>query len=253
MKNVTKWIVAAMLVLVFAAGLSSCSKSSSKSTSSTSGSAAKKASGSSASRSQIDSFLDGYESFVVKVENAAKKDDLASLMEMSVGALEFAEKAENLEGTDDWTAADAQRYMELTTRYATAASQISGSMSSGDFGIGSTSESSSKKSAGNSSSRSQIDNFLDGYEKVVVKAEKAAKNNDMTSLMNLSAEAADFAEKAEDLEDMDDWSAADAKRYLELTNRYNAAISKISDSMDSGDFDMESFSADDIDLSSFSF
>ena len=87
-----------------------------------------------------------------------------------------------------------------------------------------------------SKSRKQIDKFLDDYEKVVVKAEKAAKKNDMSSLMSLSLEASEFAEKADDFEDADAWNTSDSKRYLELTNRYNDAITKISNSIDSGNF-----------------
>lgn len=87
-----------------------------------------------------------------------------------------------------------------------------------------------------SKSRKQIDKFLDDYEKVVVKAEKAAKKNDMSSLMSLSLEASEFAEKADDFEDADAWNTGDSKRYLELTNRYNDAITKISNSIDSGNF-----------------
>ena len=104
------------------------------------------------------------------------------------------------------------------------------------------------KSKKKGSSRKQIDNFLDEYEKFVVKAEKAAQKNDMTSLMNMSAGAAEFAEKADNFEDADDWTASDAQRYMNLSNRYAAAVSKISGSIDSGSFDMGDF-----DLGSFSF
>ena len=54
--------------------------------------------------------------------------------------------------------------------------------------------------------------------------------------MSLSLEASEFAEKADDFEDADAWNTADSKRYLELTNRYNDAITKISNSIDSGNF-----------------
>ena len=76
--------------------------------------------------------------------------------------------------------------------------------------------------------------FLAEYEKLVAKAEKAAKKNDMKSLMDLSVAAADFAEKVEDLSLEDNWTTADAEKYLDLTNRYTAAVSKMSDS----DFDI---------------
>ena len=106
----------------------------------------------------------------------------------------------------------------------------------------------SSKSTKKGSSRKQIESFLDEYEKFVVKAEKAAQKNDITSLMKMSAGALEFAEKADNFEDADDWTASDAERYMNLSNRYAAAVSKISGSIDSGSFDMGDF-----DLGSFSF
>ncbi len=80
-------------------------------------------------------------------------------------------------------------------------------------------------------SRRQIDFFMKEYEKFVVKAEKAAEKGDMAALMSLNAEAAKFAEKTSGLTDTSDWNMNDAQKYQALTNRYNDALTKFSNSL----------------------
>lgn len=77
-------------------------------------------------------------------------------------------------------------------------------------------------------SRSDIDKFLKSYEAFVVEAEKAAQKNDLMSLMNLSAKAAEFAEEVDKLDTSSEWTAADLKKYNDLTVRYTNALSKMS-------------------------
>lgn len=85
------------------------------------------------------------------------------------------------------------------------------------------------------SSREQIDAFLKDYEKFVEKAEDAAAEGKLSSIMSLQAEAVKLAEKSEELEDMSDWNGDDSEKYLRLTNRYTEAMLRLSNSIDSMD------------------
>lgn len=85
------------------------------------------------------------------------------------------------------------------------------------------------------SSREQIDAFLKDYEKFVEKAEEAAAEGKLSSIMSLQAEAVKLAEKSEELEDMSDWNGDDSEKYLRLTNRYTEAMLRLSNSIDSMD------------------
>ena len=89
-----------------------------------------------------------------------------------------------------------------------------------------------------SKSRKEIDKFLKSYEKTVVAAEKAAKSNNMSSLLKLQGEAIKLAEE---LEDSSDWTMKDSEKYLELTNRYTEAMMSLSNSTPSLDFGSFSF------------
>ena len=84
-------------------------------------------------------------------------------------------------------------------------------------------------------SREQIDAFLKDYEKFVEKAEDAAAEGKLSSIMSLQAEAVKLAEKSEELEDMSDWNGDDSEKYLRLTNRYTEAMLRLSNSIDSMD------------------
>lgn len=76
------------------------------------------------SRSDIDKFLKSYEEMVVAAEKAAKSNKINDLMKLSLKATELAEQVEKLEESDNWTTADAKKYLDLTTRYTKAASAI---------------------------------------------------------------------------------------------------------------------------------
>ena len=92
-----------------------------------------------------------------------------------------------------------------------------------------------------SKSRKEIDNFLKSYEKTVVAAEKAAKSNNMSSLLKLQGEALKLAKDLEDFEDSSAWTMKDSEKYLELTNRYTEAMMALSNSTPSFDFGSFSF------------
>lgn len=79
-----------------------------------------------------------------------------------------------------------------------------------------------------SKQRQAIDAFLKEYEAFVVKAEKAADTNKISDLTNLSLESVKLAEKAQNVENTTEWTPADSVKYLGLTNRYAAAINKLS-------------------------
>lgn len=85
------------------------------------------------------------------------------------------------------------------------------------------------------SSRDQIDAFLKDYEKFVEKAENAATEGKLSSILSLQAEAVKLVEKSEELEDTSDWNGDDSEKYLKLTNRYTEAMLKLSNSIDSMD------------------
>lgn len=83
------------------------------------------------SRGDIDKFLKSYESFVIEAEKAAKKNDISSIMTLTVKAADFAEKSEKLNTSSSWTASDLKKYNELTLRYTNAMSKMSGVTSGG--------------------------------------------------------------------------------------------------------------------------
>ncbi len=80
-------------------------------------------------------------------------------------------------------------------------------------------------------SRKQIDTFLKDYENFVVKTEKAADKGDLSSLMSLQTESLKLLEKADNLKDTSDWNGKDSEKYLKLTNRYNEAVMKLTNSL----------------------
>lgn len=91
------------------------------------------------------------------------------------------------------------------------------------------------------SSRKDIDKFLKSYEELVVSVEKAAKKNDISSLSKIMKQALEFSEKAEDIQDTTAWTLADSQKYLDLTNRYTAAYTKLAGNMYGTDTDMSAY------------
>lgn len=77
--------------------------------------------------------------------------------------------------------------------------------------------------------RKAIDDFFKEYEAFVVKAEKAAESNKISDLTNLSLESVKLAEACDKIDDTDAWTLDDSAKYLKLTNRYSAAVSKLSE------------------------
>lgn len=77
--------------------------------------------------------------------------------------------------------------------------------------------------------RKAIDDFFLEYEAFVVKAEKAAESNKISDLTNLSLESVKLAEACDKIDDTDAWTLDDSAKYLKLTNRYSAAVSKLSE------------------------
>lgn len=78
------------------------------------------------SRKDIDKFLTSYEKFVVEAETAAKKNNLSALMKLQMQAIKFAEEVEKLDTSSDWTSKDLQKYTDLTLRYSSAMSKMTG-------------------------------------------------------------------------------------------------------------------------------
>lgn len=112
-----------------------------------------------------------------------------------------------------------------------SANSYSGADLTGDTSSSNTEASAEDDSA--MSSRDQIDAFLKDYEKFVEKAEEAAAEGKLSSVMSLQAEAVKLAEKSEELEDMSEWNGDDSEKYLRLTNRYTEAMLRLSNSIDS--------------------
>lgn len=75
-----------------------------------------------------------------------------------------------------------------------------------------------------------IDKFLKSYEEIIVAVEKAAKSNSLTDLIELEKKALELSEEAEKLEENEEWTLDDAKKFAELSNRYAAAVSTITNS-----------------------
>ena len=77
-------------------------------------------------RKAINDFLAEYETLVVKAEKAAATNKLSDLTNLSLEASKFAEKAQNVQDTNEWTLQDSTKYLNLTNRYSTAVNKISG-------------------------------------------------------------------------------------------------------------------------------
>jgi hypothetical protein len=82
--------------------------------------------------------------------------------------------------------------------------------------------------------RKEINDFLKSYEAVVVAAEKAAKSNKITDLMNVQQKAIEMSEQADEIQGYEEWTAQDSQKYLDLTNRYTTAMSSLSNSANTG-------------------
>lgn len=76
------------------------------------------------SRKDIDKFLKSYEEFVIEDENAAKKNNLTALMNLSMKSVEFTQQADKLDTSGDWTSKDLKKYTDLTMRYSKAMSKM---------------------------------------------------------------------------------------------------------------------------------
>lgn len=89
----------------------------------------------------------------------------------------------------------------------------------------------SAKSDSAAVSRKQIDAFLKDYEKLVKKAEDAAKKGKRSSLEALEKEANKLGEKFEAFSDASEseWEVSDSMKILTLGARYSDAMSKLSD------------------------
>ncbi|MBR4825963.1 MAG: hypothetical protein IKZ86_14300 [Spirochaetaceae bacterium] len=88
-----------------------------------------------------------------------------------------------------------------------------------------------------SSKSADVTKLLDKYENLVKEMEKAAKKNNMSSLMKVYEEASKFADEIEDM-DIDKWSSKDMARYLKLSERYTEAAEAVVDNMDISDMDL---------------
>lgn len=78
-----------------------------------------------------------------------------------------------------------------------------------------------------SSQRAAIDEYLKSYENIVMEAEKAAKKNKMADLLNVQDKVLETIDEAQKVQSFDEWTTDDSIKYLDLSNRYTSAISKI--------------------------
>ncbi|MCR4735626.1 MAG: hypothetical protein K5829_11540 [Treponema sp.] len=76
-------------------------------------------------RQDIDKFLKEYEVFVTKTEKAANTGKIVDLADLSIEALKFTEEAEKIEDYDEWSVADATKFLDLSNRYTKAALKLS--------------------------------------------------------------------------------------------------------------------------------
>jgi type II secretory pathway pseudopilin PulG len=82
-------------------------------------------------RTEIDKFLKSYEEVVVAAEKAAKSNKLADLITVQQKALKLTEQADKIQGYDEWTTKDSEKYLGLTNRYTKAATALTNSAGAG--------------------------------------------------------------------------------------------------------------------------
>lgn len=95
----------------------------------------KKDSSAGGSRKDIDACLKSYEQLVVSAEKAAKSNKMSDLMSLADKAAKLAEQVEELEDSDNWTAKDTQKLLDLTDRYTKAVTSMSDSLDFSSFGF----------------------------------------------------------------------------------------------------------------------
>lgn len=76
-------------------------------------------------REKIDNFFKSYEKLVVAAEKAASSNNMTDLMNLAIKVAELAEEVEAAESYEEWTMDDTTKYLNLSTRYAKAANQMS--------------------------------------------------------------------------------------------------------------------------------
>lgn len=84
-------------------------------------------------KDKISEVLDSYDSYIGKMEQALKKQDIASLSNLMASAVEVAAKLSELQGTEEWKPQHTKRLAELTARYATAAANAAGDVGNFDL------------------------------------------------------------------------------------------------------------------------
>jgi type II secretory pathway pseudopilin PulG len=82
-------------------------------------------------RTEIDKFLKAYEEVAVAAEKAAKSNKLTDLLTVQQKALELTEQAGKIQGYDEWTIKDSEKYLDLTNRYTKAVTALSNSAGAG--------------------------------------------------------------------------------------------------------------------------
>ena len=87
-----------------------------------------------------------------------------------------------------------------------------------------------------------IDEFLDGFEALVVDVEEAAEEGDFSNYLEFVSDYADFLEIYQTI-DMSNWTYEQMMEYSDLCVRYSVAISELSDSTDDVDFDEDDLEA----------
>jgi type II secretory pathway pseudopilin PulG len=82
-------------------------------------------------RTEIDKFLKSYEEVVVAAEKAAKSNKITDLITVQQKALKLSEQVQKIQGYDEWTAKDSEKYLVLTNRYTEAVTALSNSAGAG--------------------------------------------------------------------------------------------------------------------------
>jgi hypothetical protein len=77
-------------------------------------------------RKAVDDYLKSYEAYVVEWEKLAKKSSVSAmdLLPLQQKSLDFANKAQSIQGDEAWTAQDSAKLLALTNRYNKAAQTV---------------------------------------------------------------------------------------------------------------------------------
>lgn len=179
---------------------------------------------------EIDKFLDALELAIQNDEKLIESGessykDYESVTEKYWSEF-FHEEKMNSEIMKNGSKAQQERYLELQNRVEKIAanspkreSQISENTESSDSG---DKIASNKKEVADTRKKNDLDAWLDSYEKLVVKFEKAGSNLGLNDVMEINEALAELSEKQTD----SDMTPAQANRLVKLINRLTKVMEK---------------------------